>query len=446
MSKIYIDTMGCPKNQEDSERAAGLLKSKGNDIVFSPEEADVLVINTCGFIDDAKRESIDRILELVKYKDHNQEKKIIVTGCLTQRYGSELHQEFKEVDVIMGVNDYSDMPTIVENIVNDDGNTDRILKTDGKAGFLKGERVLLYSTHTAYLKVAEGCSNNCSYCIIPKIRGPYRSVGKEDILADAKSLAEQGVKELVLIAQDVSAYGVDIDGKYALPELLKELCKIDGIRWIRLMYCYEDRITEELMDVMAEEDKICRYIDIPLQHFSDNILTAMKRHSTSEHIKETLAKLREKVPGIAIRTTFITGFPGEMEEDFSELKSFVESTEFDRLGVFAYSMEEGTEAAEMQDQVPHEVANGRRDDIMRIQMDISFGKNEKMVGETYDVLIDDIEDGVCYGRTEFDAPEIDNAVIINTDEDIKVGDFVRVKIVDAYDYDLIGEIDNESAQ
>ncbi len=445
MSKVFIDTMGCPKNQEDSERAAGLLKHKGHEIVFSPDEADVIAINTCGFIDDAKRESIDRILELVKFKDIDSNKKVIVTGCLTQRYGDELFNEFKEVDAMIGVNDYSDMPAIVENLMNEEEN-ERILKTGGEPGFMEDERTLLYSSHTGYLKIAEGCSNHCSYCVIPKIRGPYRSIKIEDAVKDAKNLAKQGVKELVLIAQDVSAYGIDIYDKYALPELLKELCKIDDIRWIRLLYCYEERITEELMDVMASEDKICKYIDIPLQHISADILESMNRTSKPDQIKATLKKLREKVPGIAIRTTFITGFPGEMEEDFSSLKDFVESTEFDRLGVFCYSKEEGTAAAEMKEQIHHEVASGRRDDIMRIQMDISFKKNEEMVGNTYDVIIDDIEDGIFYGRTRYDAPEIDNAVLIETDKDIKIGDLVKAKIVDAYDYDLIGEIEDESTE
>lgn len=445
MSKIYIDTMGCPKNQEDSERAAGLLKQKGHDIVFSPEEADIIAVNTCGFIDDAKRESIDRILELVKYKEEDSRKKVIVTGCLTQRYGDELFEEFQEVDAIMGVNDYSDMPAVVENLTGEE-KAERILKTGGSPGFLEEDRELLYSDHTAYLKVAEGCTNNCSYCIIPKIRGPYRSIKIEDIVKEAGDLAAKGAKELVLIAQDVSAYGIDIYGRYALPELLKELCTVKDVRWVRLLYCYEERITDELIETIASEEKICKYIDIPLQHISDDILKAMNRDSDSAEIRKTLRKLREKVPGIAIRTTLITGFPGEMEEDFRAMKDFVEEEKFDRLGVFCYSREEGTKAAEMKEQIPHEIAEGRRDDIMRIQMDISFNKNEAMVGNVYDVLIDDIEEGVCYGRTQYDAPEIDNAVIINTESNIEVGDFVKVKIVDAYDYDLIGEIENESAK
>lgn len=445
MSKIYIDTMGCPKNQEDSERFAGLLKSYGNQIVFSPEEGDVLVLNTCGFIDDAKRESIDRILELAQYKDHNKDKKIVITGCLSQRYGDDLYDEFKEVDAFVGVNDYADLPQIINSLTDNKEKKNRILKIDGKEGFLKGERSPLYSRHTAYLKVAEGCSNNCSYCVIPSIRGPYRSVKKEDVISDAKNLVSQGAKELILIAQDVSAYGIDIYGKYALPDLLKELCKIDELKWIRLMYCYEERITDELIDTIASEDKICNYIDIPLQHYSESILKAMKRTSTPESIEKTINSLRKKVPDIAIRTTFITGFPGETDEDFSQLKKFVENTGFDRLGVFSYSKEEGTEAALMKEQVSHELASERRDEIMKLQMDISFNKNEKMIGNVYDVLIDEAEDGIYYGRTPYDAPEIDNAVIINTSEGINMGDMLKVRIVDAYDYDLIGEIENESA-
>ena len=453
MSKIFIDTMGCPKNQEDSERAAGLLLHRGHEIVFSPEEADVIVVNTCGFIDDAKKESIDKILELAQYKDYDSSKKMIVTGCLTQRYGDELYEELKEVDAIMGVNDYSDMPAIVENILNEDDQT-RLLKTMGKPDFVKGERVPLYTTHTAYLKIAEGCSNNCSYCIIPKIRGPYRSISMEEVMKDAESLVDKGAKELVLIAQDVSAYGIDVYKEYALAKLLKKLCTIENLKWIRLLYCYEDRITDELIDVIASEDKVCNYIDIPLQHISKNVLSKMNRNSTPEGIKETISKLRQRVPDIAVRTTFITGFPGETEKDFDELRNFVEKEQFDRLGVFSYSKEEGTAAYHMTDQIPSETADGRRDEIMRTQMDISFTKNEKMIGKIYDVLIDEIQDGMCFGRTMYDAPEIDNSVIINIDEEknkgeddeINVGDFVRVEIVDAYDYDLIGEIINESTQ
>lgn len=444
MINIYIDTMGCPKNQEDSERTAGLLKSKGHTIVFSPEDADVMVINTCGFIDDAKRESIDRILELAQYKDISKSKKLIVTGCLSQRYGDELYKEFKEVDAIMGVNDYSELPNIIEGLL-EKNDAERILKIDGDEGFLEGDRVLLHTNHTAYLKIAEGCSNHCSYCVIPSIRGPYRSVKKEDVINDATKLVENGAKELVLIAQDVSAWGIDLYGKYALPELLKELVKIHGVQWIRLLYCYEERITDELIETIASEDKICKYIDIPLQHVSANILEAMNRTSRPKQIKATIEKLRTQVPGIAIRTTFITGFPGEMEEDFGSLKKFIENARFDRLGVFTYSREEGTEAANMKEQIPHEIASDRRDDLMRIQMDIAFEKNEAMVGKIYDVLIDDIEENeeggfICYGRTQYDAPEIDNGVIINSDKKLNVGDMLKVKITEAYDYDLIGEV------
>jgi ribosomal protein S12 methylthiotransferase len=450
MAKVYIDTLGCPKNQEDSERAAGLLVTAGHQIVRTEEEADVLLVNTCGFIEDARRESINRILELVPWKEAG--KKMIISGCLTQRYGDALFAELPEADALLGVNDYGRLPEVVAGFGGDgirdesqseikDGSRARALITDGREGLLTGPRLSLTGQGASrYLKVAEGCSNHCAYCAIPLIRGPYRSVPREEILREAARLAEEGAKELILIAQDVSAYGQDLYGGYELPALLRDLCRIPEIRWIRLMYCYEERITEQLIATLAEEEKICHYIDIPLQHCADSVLKAMKRRSTREHIDRNISLLRAAVPDIAIRTTLMTGFPGESEADFQALQSFVEQHRFERLGVFAFSPEEGTQAAEMPNQVPHEVAEARRESLMLRQLDISLANHQKWVGRTLEVLTEEIaEDGSYVGRSRYDAPEIDGSVLFTSATALQPGDMARVKITDALDYDLTGE-------
>jgi ribosomal protein S12 methylthiotransferase len=490
--KIYFDTLGCFKNQEDSERAAGLLEAVGHSITEDAAAADVLIVNTCGFIEDAKRESLARIFELADEKD---DRKLIVTGCLTQRYSGELFGELPEADAILGVNDYGRLPEIIEKLCNNkldsatsrrmtgdvdsatsrrmtgdldsatsrrmtgdlechpacseaesqdpSCNHDRFLYVDGVEGVLNGPRHLfLPGSATAYLKVAEGCDNRCAYCAIPAIRGGYRSVPEDLLFDEAVRLAAGGARELVLIAQDVSAYGIDLYHEYTLPRLLKRLCLTDGVEWIRLMYCYEERITDELIDVMAAEPKICKYIDIPLQHASDDVLKRMGRRSTRAHIEVTIAKLRSRVPDIAVRTTLMTGFPGETEADFEELMEFAAAQRFERLGVFAFSPEDGTRAADMDDQILQDVAEARRDALMMQQMDISLERNRALVGRRLRVLVvdsdDDAKEGVYTGRTEYDAPEIDEEVIFSSEEPLDVGTFATILITDAMDYDLVG--------
>lgn len=431
--KVYIDTLGCPKNFNDSEVASGILENNNHVIVNQPDEADAIIVNTCGFINDAKTESISRIFEMAEYKKEG--KKLIVSGCLSERYSEELFEEMPEVDVFLGVNEYEKLPEILDNLSDR-----RVLKTGCYSEVLQSApRKLEDNPYTATIKIAEGCNNVCAYCVIPQIRGKFRSKREEDIIREAEELAAAGCKELILIAQDVTYYGKDLYGELRLAKLLKRLCKVEGIHWIRLMYCYEDRITDELIQVMAEEDKICKYIDIPIQHASDNVLRAMNRRSTSESIRKTVEKLKNSIPDIHIRTTLIVGFPGETEEDYDKLVDFVETERFARLGVFAYSQEENTKAGEMENQIDEEIKEERQDGIMRRQLDISLESNREKIGRTLEVLIDEIdEDGSYIGRTMFDAPEIDNSVIFTSDKEHCAGDFAWVEITDAFDYDLVG--------
>lgn len=434
--KIYIETLGCPKNVNDSELAAGLLEQAGHTIIESPGQADVIMVNTCGFINDAKTESIERIFQMADLKD--EDALLVVTGCLSQRYADELYEEMPEVDIFLGVNDYQQLPQILENFKK--GRREKHRSQLPEEFLETSFRKLSEHPYTATIKIAEGCNNVCAYCIIPKIRGTYRSKKQEDIIREAELLAKRGCRELILIAQDVTAYGMDLYGDFVLPQLLKRLCSIDGIAWIRLMYCYEDRITDELIQVMAEEDKICKYIDIPLQHCSDRILRAMNRRTTKRSIVNTIERLRQAMPDIHIRTTFITGFPGEEDADFEELFDFVQDMKFQRLGVFAYSQEEGTAAAEMDCQVEEETKALRQDAIMRAQIEISLESNEQKVGRTLQVLVEDQEpDGSYIGRTAYDAPEIDNSVLFTSDRTLSAGDLVFVEIRDAFDYDLAGK-------
>ncbi len=433
--KINIQTLGCPKNYNDSQMVSGSLELHNNIIVNSPEDADLIMVNTCGFINDAKKESIDRILEMIEYKADG--KKILVSGCLSKRYSKELMEEIPEIDGIIGVNEYNDIQDIINKIFADE--KPNIVSECSETQLLSGPRRLEDNPYSSTLKIAEGCNNRCAYCIIPGIRGPFRSKSIEDIVAEAEYLAAEGCKELILIAQDLTYYGKDLYGKYMLPELLRKLCRIEKLQWIRLMYCYEHRITEELIDVIATEDKICKYLDIPLQHGSNNILKAMRRHSTRESIEATISRLRERIPGIHIRTTLIVGFPGETDEDFESLLNFVEHNRFDRLGVFCYSQEENTLAGEMENQIDEDIKQERLDVIMRTQMEISLEKNQNKIGKTLKVIVDYKDDeGVYVGRTEFDAPDIDNTVIFKTYVNHEPGDIVKVYIEDGYDYDLMG--------
>lgn len=431
--KVFFETLGCPKNFNDSQAAKGILEEQDHLVVGSPEDADVIVVNTCGFINDAKTESIERIFDFAAYKEEG--KKLVVSGCLSERYAAELYEEMPEVDLFIGVNEYEQLPQLIEGL------SDRkVVKTGCAPSVVERlPRKLDENPYTATLKIAEGCNNICAYCVIPQIRGPFRSKREEDVLLEAEELAKAGCKELILIAQDTTYYGMDLYGEFRLAKLLKKLCKIEGIRWIRLMYCYEDRITDELIQVMAEEDKICHYLDIPIQHSSDSVLAAMNRRSTTESIKNTMARLKSAMPDIHVRTTLIVGFPGETEEDYDQLVDFVEDERFARLGVFAYSQEEGTEAGEREDQIDEETKEVRVDGIMRRQLDISLEYNQEKVGQTFEVIVDEIdEDGSYIGRTRYDAPEIDNSVIFTSSKDLKPGDIVNVMVNDAFDYDLVG--------
>lgn len=436
--KVYFETLGCPKNFYDTENAKGILENAGFEICDDPEAADFVVVNTCGFINDAKTESIERIFDMASTK--RDDAKLVVSGCLSKRYAKELFEEMPEADAFVGVNEYEKLPDILRRLSEKPGER-KMLCENGYDEVLKPlPRKLDENPYTATLKIAEGCDNVCAYCIIPFIRGGYRSKKMEDVVAEARALAEAGCRELILIAQDVTCYGLDLYGEYSLAKLLKKLCEIEGIRWIRLMYCYDDRITDELIETIASEDKICNYLDIPIQHASDGILSAMNRRSNKADLIAKLDKIRKAIPDIRIRTTLITGFPGETEKDHEELLEFVENQRFARLGVFAYSMEEGTAAGEMENQVDEDVKAQRLDEIMRIQREISLENNRRLIGMTMEVMVDERdEDGSYVGRTRYDAPEIDNAVIFTSNRELKAGDIVNVKIEDAFDYDLTGE-------
>ena len=437
--KVYFETLGCPKNFNDTQASEAFLIKEGFEIADSPEEADHIIVNTCGFINDAKKESIDKIFEMAELKD--QGKTLTVSGCLSQRYASELTEEMPEVDLFIGVNDYERLPGLLKELAG--GRLgDRNSGSDSCAYASQLpllERNIEKGSYSATLRIAEGCDNCCAYCVIPSIRGGYRSKSMEDVVSEAETLAEKGIKEIILIAQDVTNYGIDLYGRFMLPELLRKLVTVDGIRWIRLMYCYEDRITDELIEVMAEEPKICHYIDVPIQHSSDHTLKEMKRRSTGASIRNTISRLRDAMPDIAIRTTLIVGFPGETEDDFDDLLEFVEEERFQRLGVFAYSQEEGTPAGDREDQIPEDIKEMRLDQIMRKQLDISYQHNQELVGSVLEVLVEaEDEDGSYIGRSRYDAPEIDNSVIFTSARDLEPGDIVNVYIDDAFDYDLAG--------
>jgi ribosomal protein S12 methylthiotransferase len=445
MSKVFISTIGCLKNEEDSERMAGLLAGAGHEIVFSPEEAEIIAVNTCAFIEDAQRESIDEILAMAEYKELG--KKLVVTGCLPQLYADELAIEIPEVDAFLGVDEYGSVAEVFAGVGGDDNGAVYDGKASREPGVLIGERFALSSRHSATLKIAEGCNNRCTYCIIPKIRGPYRSVPMEALVSETEKLAGEGCKELVLIAQDTSLYGADLYGKLMLPELMRALCEVDGIEWIRLLYCYDERVTDELIEVMASEPKILHYIDMPIQHVSRSVLSDMGRASSPEHIRGTVSRLRRAMPDVTIRSSLIVGFPAETSEDFAELADFVEEGNIDRVGVFEFSPVAGAPASCMQGQVPEEIAKERRFQLMEIARERSLATNEALIGSTLDVIIDEYEgedtDGdIWIGRTRADAPEVDGEVMVRALKGAHPGDLrgriVRVLIEDAFDYDLVG--------
>lgn len=437
---VFFVSLGCDKNLVDSEVMLGILNREGYQIVDQEEEADVIVVNTCCFIHDAKEESIETILECAQYKKTGRLQVLVVTGCLAQRYKDDILAEIPEVDVVLGSSSYDEIAAVIRKVVSDK----QKITLDKGINYLSkvtGGRIGSAESYCSYLKIAEGCDKHCTYCIIPKLRGSYRSISMEDVLANAKELAQNGAVELNLVAQEITVYGVDLYGKKMLPTLLKKLCEIEEIKWIRLLYCYPEEITEELIDVMAEEEKICHYIDMPIQHSEDAELKRMGRRTSKAELVHVIQHLRERIPDIAIRTTLITGFPGETEEEFEALYRFVNEMEFDRLGVFPYSMEEGTAAAELPDQIPEQTKQQRRAELMELQQAISYENDEKMVGKTIPVLIEGYlyEDDIYVGRSYKDAKGVDGNVFVSSEEELISGTIVPVKITDFKEYDLIGE-------
>ncbi len=446
--KILFVSLGCDKNLVDTEKMLGILGGDGFQFTDSEEEADVIIINTCCFIGDAKEESVNTILEMARCKEEGRCKALLVTGCLAQRYKDEILTEIPEVDGILGTSSYDQIGAMVKQILEEKKEHVSCFRDINALPRTDGGRMVTTGGHYAFLKIAEGCDKHCTYCIIPSLRGSYRSVPMEDLLQEARGLAAQGVKELILVAQETTLYGVDLYGEKSLPRLLRELAKIPGIQWIRIQYCYPEEITDELIQVIREEEKVCHYLDIPIQHASDPVLKRMGRRTNQEELRRIIGKLRKEIPDIAIRTTLISGFPGETEEDHEELMAFVDEMEFERLGVFAYSLEEDTPAAQMPDQVPQELKEERRDEIMELQQEIAFEKAESLVGRVLDVMIEGkVADEPAYvGRTYMDSPNVDGLIFVNADLQLMSGDFVRVKVTGAAEYDLIGEVYDESAQ
>ena len=441
--KILLVSLGCDKNLVDSEVMLGMLAEKGYTFTNDEAEAEIAVVNTCCFINDAKEESVNAILEMAELKKSGQLKALIVTGCLAQRYQKEIREEIEEVDAIIGTSAIDKIAETIEDAIAGESR-EHMLPLDGK---LSGNTKRLGTTggHYAYLKIAEGCDKCCTYCIIPAIRGEYRSVPMEELTAEAETLAAGGVKELILVAQETTLYGLDLYGEKKLPELLSRLCRIPGLYWIRILYCYPEEITDDLIRVIKQEEKICHYLDIPVQHGSDSVLKRMGRKTDSEQIRNMVKKLRENIPDICLRTTLITGFPGETEKDHETLMEFVDEMEFDRLGVFTYSPEEGTPASLMPDQVGEDVKEKRRNAIMELQQEIAYEAAAKMEGKSVDAMIEGkIADEDAYvARTYKDAPNVDGYLFIHTDRQLMSGDFVKVRITGSYEYDLIGEICDE---
>ncbi len=441
--RFGIVSLGCDKNRIDSETILGSVQDKF-EIVNDPKDAEIILVNTCGFIEASKQESINTIIEMAEYKSKFKCKMLIGTGCLTQRYGKELENLMPELDAILGVNDYKYLNEIINNYLN-----------EGKKQFLcnysdeninEGKRVISTGKVSAYVRIAEGCNNNCSYCIIPKIRGKYRSRKSEDIILECTSLAKEGVKEIIIVAQDTTKYGVDLYGKKTLPKLLNDISKIDGISWIRLLYCYPEEITDELIAEMASNEKICKYIDMPIQHISNDILKAMRRRTRKEEIKSNIFKMKKEINNLVLRTSLIVGFPGETEENFNEMLDFIKEVRFDKLGVFKYSEEEGTLAAEMENQISEEIKEEREEALMVVQQQISKEINENKLGNIYQVVVEGKNEDYFYGRSFEMAPEIDGQIFFKSDKTVEAGTFVKVKITKSLEYDLIGVVCDESCK
>ena len=438
--KILFISLGCDKNLVDTEVMLGMLASRGYEMTNDEQEADIIVINTCCFIHDAKEESIQNILEMAEYKKNGSAKALIVTGCMAERYRQEILDEIPEVDEVLGTTAYDRILDAVDAAL---AGQHEVMTADLDALPLpETKRLVTTGGHFAYLKIAEGCDKHCTYCIIPKIRGNFRSVPMERLLKEAQDLAEQGVKELILVAQETTLYGKDLYGEKSLPKLLRELCKISGIRWIRILYCYPEEITDELIQVMKEEPKICHYLDLPIQHANDTLLKRMGRRTSKQELIDIVQKLRKEIPDICLRTTLITGFPGETQEQHEEVMEFIDTLEFDRLGAFTYSPEEDTPAATFEDQIDEEVKEDRQADIMELQQEIAFDKAEDMIGREVLVMIEGkvADENAYVGRTYRDAPNVDGLIFINTDVELISGDFAKVKVTGALDYDLIGEL------
>ena len=438
--KLLFISLGCDKNLVDSEFMIGMLTSEGVVLCDDETEADIIIINSCCFINDAKEESINTILEMAEYKKNGNCKALIVTGCLSQRYQDEIKTEIPEVDAILGTNSYDAICEAVKEALS--SHYYKNVATLEGLPKLSNKRTVTTGGHFAYLKIAEGCNKNCTYCIIPSIRGRYRSVPMEDLIAQAKELAENGVKELILVAQETTLYGLDLYGEKSLHKLLDELNKIPGLFWIRIMYCYPEEIYEELIDAMIRNKKVCHYLDMPIQHCNDEILRKMARRTNRKELEERITHLRERIPDITLRTTLICGFPGETEEMHEELMQFINDMEFDRLGAFAYSPEEGTVAAELPDQVDEELKLDWQADVMELQEEVIFDKNETLIGQNYFAFIEGkvADENAYIGRTYRDAPNVDGYIFIHTDEELMTGDIVKVEVTGAYEYDLIGEI------
>ena len=457
MKNVLFVSLGCDKNLVDSEKMLGLLNEAGYRVAQEESEADAIVVNTCCFIHDAKEESVETILEMAEWKKKGRLKALIVTGCMAQRYQDEIQQEIPEVDAVIGTTGYTEIVPILDEILAEAeaSQKEAAVEEPKEKSFvnccpsidllpasLADKRVVTTGGYTAYLKIAEGCNKRCTYCIIPYIRGHYRSFPMEDLLEEARKLAEGGVKELILIAQETTVYGMDCYGRKALPELLTKLCEIEGIEWIRILYCYPEEITDELIAVMKKEKKICHYLDIPIQHSEDTILKRMGRRTNRAELVSLVEKLRKEIPDIVLRTTLITGFPGETEEEFKNMVDFVDSMEFDRLGVFPYSAEEGTKAAERDGQITEEVKESRRDEIMALQQEISADKAASRIDDEMSVLIEGYlyEDDIYIGRTYMDAPKVDGNVFVRAEEELISGDIVPVRITGANEYDLMGDV------
>ena len=445
--KLLCISLGCDKNLVDSEKMLGMLYEDGFSFTDDEAEADVILVNTCCFIGDAKEESVNTLLEMAEYRKSGPCRALIVTGCMAQRYKEEITREIPEVDAVVGTTAFDEIVKVIRGVLSGQEHIQQFEELSALPG-TEGRRLVTTGGCYAFLKIAEGCDKRCTYCIIPYLRGPYRSVPMEKLVREAEELAEKGIKELILVAQETTLYGVDLYGRKCLPELLRNLCRIPGIQWIRIQYCYPEEITDELIQTIREEEKICHYLDIPIQHASDRILKRMNRRTNQAELREMIGKLRREIPDIALRTTLISGFPGETQEDHEELCRFVDEMEFERLGVFAYSLEEDTPAASFPDQVPQEVKEERRDEIMELQQEIAFEACEAIVGRELEVLIEGkvADENAYVGRTYMDAPGVDGMIFVNTGLELMTGDFVRVRVTGALEYDLIGEVCDESAQ